>query len=147
MGGLGWWGPQRGTGGLLGSCPSLPPREENSGCSEMRVTNLPRPPGDFPSSGRSTFLQNLDTGLRILLFPTSYSVSRASLVGQTVKKSACNVGDWGSIPGSARCPGEGNGNPLQYSCLENPKARGAWRATVRGAAKSQTRLKLLTHIA
>ena len=70
------------------SCPSLTLREENSGCAkdtEMRVTNLPRPPGDFPSSGRSTFLQNLDTDLRILLFPTSYSVNRASLVAQTVK--------------------------------------------------------------
>ena len=42
------------------------------------------------------------------------------------KESACKVGDLGSIPGSGRCPGEGNGNPLQYSCLENPMEGGTW---------------------
>ena len=46
------------------------------------------------------------------------------------KESACNAGDPGSIPGSGRSPGEANGNPLQYSCLENPMDRGAWQATV-----------------
>ena len=46
----------------------------------------------------------------------------------------------GSAPGSGKSPGEGNGNPLQYSCLENPMDRGAWRATVHGVTKSQTRL-------
>ena len=46
------------------------------------------------------------------------------------KAPACNAGDPGSIPGSGRSPGDGNGNPLQYSCLENPMDRGAWRATV-----------------
>ena len=55
-----------------------------------------------------------------------------------VKASACNAGDLGSIPGSGRSPGEGNGNPLQYSCLENPMDVGAWGATVHGVAKSQT---------
>ena len=49
----------------------------------------------------------------------------ASLVAQTVKASACNAGDQGSIPGSGRSPGEGNGNPLQHSCLENPMDGGA----------------------
>ena len=49
-----------------------------------------------------------------------------SLVVQTVKASAYNAGDPGSIPGSGRSPGEGNSNPLQYSCLENPMDRGAW---------------------
>ena len=48
--------------------------------------------------------------------------------------------DAGLIPGSRRSPGEENGNPLQYSCLENPMGRGAWQATVYGVAKSQTRL-------
>ena len=52
------------------------------------------------------------------------------------KQSACIVGDLGSIPGSGSFPGEGNGNPLQYSCLENRMDRGAWRATVHGVAKS-----------
>ena len=56
-----------------------------------------------------------------------------------VKASACNAGDLGSIPGLGRSPGEGNGNPLQYSCLENPMDRGAWWATVHGVAKSRTR--------
>ena len=46
--------------------------------------------------------------------------------GSEVKASACNAGDPGSIPGSGRSPGEGNGNPLQYSCLENPMEEGAW---------------------
>ena len=48
------------------------------------------------------------------------------LVAQTVKHLSINVGDLGSIPGSVRFPGEGNGNPLQYSCLENPMDGGAW---------------------
>ena len=50
------------------------------------------------------------------------------------KESHCNAWDPGSIPGSRRSPREGNGNPLQYSCLENPTGRGAWRGTVHGAA-------------
>ena len=50
------------------------------------------------------------------------------------KESANNAGDLGSIPGSERSPGEGNGNPFQYSCLENPRDRGAWQATVHGIA-------------
>ena len=54
------------------------------------------------------------------------------------EESACNVGDLGSIPESGRSPGEGNVNPLQYSCLENPMDGGAWWATVHGVAKSQT---------
>ena len=54
------------------------------------------------------------------------------MCGAEVKASACNVGDLGSIPGSGRSPGEGNGNPLQYSCLENPMDGGAWWATVHG---------------
>ena len=58
--------------------------------------------------------------------------------------SACNAGDPGSIPGLGRSPGEGNGNPLQYSCLENPMDRGAWWATVHGVAKSRTRLSDFT---
>ena len=55
------------------------------------------------------------------------------------KASACNAGDLGSIPGSGRSPGEGNGNPLQYSCLENSMDGGAWWTTVHGVAKSRTR--------
>ena len=51
------------------------------------------------------------------------------------KESECNAGDPGLIPGSARYPGERNGKPLQYSCLENPMDRGAWWATVHGVAR------------
>ena len=58
--------------------------------------------------------------------------------GSDSKASAYNVGDPRSIPGWGRSLGEGNGNPLQYSCLENPMDRGAWWATVHGVAKSQT---------
>ena len=54
------------------------------------------------------------------------------------KESACNVGDLGLIPGSGRSPAEGNGNSLQYSCLENSMDRGAWWATVRGVSKNRT---------
>ena len=58
------------------------------------------------------------------------------------KESTCNIGDVGSVPGSGRSPGEGNGNPVQYSCLENPMDRGAWRGTVHGVAKSWIRQRL-----
>ena len=64
-----------------------------------------------------------------------------------VKSSAWNAGDLGSIPGSGRSPGEGNGNPLQYSCLENPMEGGAWWATVHGVVKSRTQLSDFTHSA
>ena len=65
-------------------------------------------------------------------------------MGSEVKASACNAGDLGSIPELGRTLGEGNGNPLQYSCLENPRDRGAWWAAVYGVAQSQTRLKQLS---
>ena len=54
------------------------------------------------------------------------------------EESACDAGDLGLIPGSGISPGEGNGNPLQYSCLENPMDGGAWWATVHGVTKTQT---------
>ena len=63
-----------------------------------------------------------------------------SLGSSNGKKSACNAGDLGLIPGLGRSPGEGRSNPLQYSCLENSRDRGAWRATVHGVAKSWTQL-------
>ena len=58
--------------------------------------------------------------------------------GSDGKESACNAGDLGLSPGSGRSPGEGNGNPLQYSGLENSMDRGAWWATVHGVTKSRT---------
>ena len=65
--------------------------------------------------------------------------------GSDGKASAYNTGDLGSIPGWGRSPGEGNGNPLQYSCLENPMEGGAWQATVHEATKSSARLSDFTY--
>ena len=59
--------------------------------------------------------------------------------GSEIKASACNAGDLGLTPGSGRSPGEGNGYPLQYSCLENPMDRGVWWATIHRVTKSWTR--------
>ena len=67
------------------------------------------------------------------------------LLGE-VKVSASNAGDPGSIPGLGRTPGEGNGNPLRYSCLENPMDWGAWWAAVHGVTKSRTRLSDFTYL-
>ena len=69
-------------------------------------------------------------------------------MAQLVKNSPANAGDTRDtslIPGSERSPGEGNGNALQYSCLENSMDRGAWWAIVHGVAKSQTQLSVCTH--
>ena len=71
---------------------------------------------------------------------TALHHSRGFPGGSDGKESACNVGHWGSVPGLGRSPGEGNSNPLQYSCLENPMDRGAWRATIHGVAKGWTQL-------
>ena len=70
-----------------------------------------------------------------------------SICLRTGKESACNAGaegDTGSILGSGRSPGGGHGNPLQYSCLENPMDRGVWQATGHGVAKSRTQLKWIS---
>ena len=80
------------------------------------------------------------------LYPQLPSPLRTSLVAQMVKCLAYNAGDLGLIPESGRSSGEGNGNPLQYSCLENPMDRGAWWATVHGVAKSQTQLSDFTSL-
>ena len=64
--------------------------------------------------------------------------------GSDGKVSAYNAGDWGSMPGSGRSPGEGNGNPLQYSCLDNPMDGGAWWTMVHVVTKCQTRLSDFT---
>ena len=67
------------------------------------------------------------------------------LGGSEVKAFACNAGDLGLIPGSGKSPGEGNDNPLQYFCLENPMDGGAWWASVHGVTRSQTGLSNFTH--
>ena len=89
------------------------------------------------------------TRLKWLSSSNSNLVYRASQMSLMVKNLPANAGDIrdvGSIPGLGRSPGGGHGNPLQYSCLENPMDRGAWQATVLGVAKGQTWLKqLCTH--
>ena len=72
------------------------------------------------------------------LFTDSSTVSKGFPGGSEVKASACNVGDLGSIPGLGIAPGEGNGNSLQYSCLENPMDKGARLVVVHAISKSQT---------
>jgi len=84
-------------------------------------------------------------GVKISLYTfwSNHSVSWASLVAPSVKNLPANAGDTrdtDSLPGLRRSPGEGNGNPLQYPCLENPMDRGVWWAPVHGVAKSQARL-------
>ena len=66
--------------------------------------------------------------------------SKVVLVVKNLLANAGDIRDTGSIPGLGRSPGEGSSNPFQYSCLENPMGRGAWRATVQEVAKSWTRL-------
>ena len=75
------------------------------------------------------------------LAPRITGASQVALVVNNPPASAGDLRDVGLIPGSERSPGEGNGNPLQYSCLENPMDRGAWWATVHWIEKSQTQLK------
>ena len=78
------------------------------------------------------------TGIRVKIL-TIYQVLGIRLgfpSDSDSKESACNAGDLGSTPGLGRSPGEGNGNPLQYSCLGNPMHRGAWCATVNEVAKN-----------
>ena len=92
--------------------------------------------GIIPAIGK----QQLYKGLNNRSNPLKW----ASQVVRNLPANAGDVRDVGSIPGSGRSPGGGHGNPLQYSGLENPRDREAWRDTVLGVAKSQTRLKRLS---
>ena len=93
------------------------------------IQALPSESSQFGASGTDT--GNFNSALKgDLGFPR----------GSVVKNLPGNAGDVGSISGFGRSPGERNGNPLQYSCLENPTNRGGWQATVHGVAKSWTRL-------
>ena len=85
-----------------------------------------------------SFMKGLDIYSYIYLFCCLFIWSFPG--GSEGKASTCNAGDLNSIPGSGRSLGEGNGNPLQYSCLENPMDRGGWQAIVHGVTKSQTGL-------
>ena len=87
--------------------------------------------------------QNPSIAPPLILF---HFYTRTSQVALVVKNPPTNAGviDVGSIPGSGRALGEGHGNPLQYSCLENPMDRGAWRAIIHSVTQSRTRLKQLS---
>ena len=80
----------------------------------------------YPAEESTLRVYNLYWGLRNSLLFLSTGLSKGFPGGSEGKASACNAGDLGSIPGSGRSPGEGNSNPLQYSCLENPMDREAW---------------------
>ena len=87
------------------------------------------------------------TGYRVAKSQTQWkqlTTASNSMSGSNGKESACNAGHLGLIPGSGRYPGEDHGNPLQYSCLENPMDGGAWWTTVYGVAKSRTQLSDFT---
>ena len=73
-----------------------------------------------------------------MLLPDSLLPLKGFPGDSEAKEPACKVGDLGLIPGSGGSPGEGNGYPIQYSCLENPMEGGAWWAAVHGVAKSRT---------
>ena len=95
----------------------------------------------FLTSGFQVYLEG--TGFLHKIFPPDFYLClllaysfQASLVAQTVKNLPANAGDPGSIPGSERSPGGGNGHPLQFSCLENPIDRSTWQTTIHGVAES-----------
>ena len=134
-------GDIRDVGSIPGSGRS--PGEENG--NPLQYSCLERPHGQWSLVGYclnrveksrtqlkrlSMHIQRLLTRFRTLGFPG----------GSDGKESAHNGGDLGSIPGLGRSPGEGNGYPLWYSCLENFMDRGAWQATVHGVAKSRTQM-------
>ena len=84
-------------------------------------------------------------GPQVQTRPSKFHVSLGFSGASDGKESACSMEKLCSVPGSGRSLGEGNGNPLQYSCLENPMDGGAWWATVHGVSKSQTRLSTHAH--
>ena len=101
--------------------------------------------GSWGGGGHTVCCRCSIAQLCLTLWPPPYPslspgvCSLMSIGGSEGKESTCNAGDPGLIPGSGRSPEEGNGNPLQYSCLGNPVHGGAWQTTVLGVAKSQTR--------
>ena len=105
----------------------LPDPEIKPGSPTLRADTLPSEP-----PGKSSFKNHLFYGWVVCW------ASQVALVVKNLPANAGDIRDVGSISGSGRSPGEGNGNPLQSSCLENSVNRGAWWATVNGLTKSQT---------
>ena len=98
----------------------------------------------FQSGLAACYSRTTREAAQILTF--SFSILRMAIMetSSDAKDSACHAADPDLIPGSGRSPGGGHSYPLQCSCLENPMAREAWRATVHGVSKSQTRLMMST---
>ena len=90
--------------------------------------------------GRSVYTWSWWRGVNAIKY--IYILQEVSVSSSVGKESACNAGDLGSIPGLERSPGEGNGNPLQCSCLKNPMDRGAWQVRVHGVARVRHDLAL-----
>ena len=117
--------------------------DKESACNAGDLGSIPGL-GRFPGErkGYPLLYSGLESSMDCIVHEVAQRWTRLSnfhfhLVAQIVKKSACNAGDLGSIPGSGRSLGEGHGDPLQHSFLKNSTDKGAWRATVHGTAKSQ----------
>ena len=124
------------------SAQSRPPRATESRLTEQPHHTILMPvPGPLRTGDPRSRLRLPSVGASSRSITSLSGVPQARSGGSDGKETACSAGDPGSIPGSGRSPGEGNGYPLQYSCLENPMDRGAWGATVHGVTKNRTRLK------
>ena len=137
-----YWPFSLGISWLTGTCSSLP----LPGISREEQTTGPLPGKDHDSKLGVLFLLDTHHFHRIVKLKTESqtminwgpSVVTGFPGGSDDKESACKAGDLVSVPGLGRSPGGGCGNPLQFSCLEKPMDREAWRATVHGVAKCQT---------
>ena len=114
--------------------PSLCSQQQPSPWDYFTIPKL-QLPANAPSRGPAFLSGVCMAATRTVLFSFHLGCHRLSC-SSVGKESACSVGDPGSIPGLGRSPGEGNGNPLQYPCLENLMDRGTWWAAVHGIAKS-----------
>ena len=106
--------------------------EEELPITTLAINFMQMVKDSFAAVGREQLSQMVYSGSFTPCFINNDYIAAGFPHSSVGKESACNAGDLGSIPGSGRSPGEGNGNPLPYSCLENPMDREAWQATVYG---------------
>ena len=122
----------------------MPPAPTHAQLPLPYLSTIPPQGWDICSGGGSTLAHQHHLESRVYIRAQSWCSIEGDFwgfpSGPDSKHSDCNAGDPGSIPASGRSPGDGNDNPLQYSCLENPMNRGAWWATVHGVTKSWTQL-------
>ena len=132
----------QGEGGLSAKVNS-PPDNQRARASKGRLGVRGQREAAACTTARSALMVILrlaTSGLSSVILVVLSPVNQASLVAQVAKNLPAMLETWVRSPGSGRSPGEQNGNPLQYSCLENPMDREAWRAAVHGVTKSRTRL-------